>query len=102
MRPDNLESNLQKAEELYQRAVQLDPKFALAFAELSRLESWIYHSSDPTAARREKARVAAEEARRLQPNLPETHAALGYYYYYTQRDYERALSGVCRGAARFA
>ena len=91
MRPDHLETNLQKAEELYQRAVQLDPRFALAFAALSRLESWIYHSSEPTAARREKARVAAEEAQRLQPDLPETHAALGYYYYYTQRDYERAL-----------
>ena len=90
-RPDHLESNQQKAEELYQRAVQLDPKFALAFAALSRLESWIYHSSDPTAARRDKARAAAEEAHRLQPDLPETHAAFGYYYYYTQLDYERAL-----------
>jgi TolB-like protein/Tfp pilus assembly protein PilF len=92
MRPDHLESNLQKAEALYQRAVELDPKFALAFAALSRLESWIYHSSDPTAARKEKAREAADEARRLRPDLPETHAALGYYYYYTQLDYERALA----------
>ena len=51
MRPDYLdETNLQKAEQLYQRAVQLDPKFALAFAALSRLQSWIYHSSDPTAS----------------------------------------------------
>jgi TolB-like protein/Tfp pilus assembly protein PilF len=91
-RPDHLESNLKKAEELYQRAVQLDPKFALAFAALSRLQSWIYHSDDPTPARREKARVAAEEAKRLQPDLPETHAAFGYYYYYTQLDYERALA----------
>lgn len=91
MRPDHLEANQQKAEQLYQRAVQLDPQFALAFAELSRLQSWIYHSSDPTVARQEKARVAAEGAQRLQPDLPETHAALGYYYYYTQRDYERAL-----------
>ncbi|HXA08842.1 MAG TPA: tetratricopeptide repeat protein, partial [Chthoniobacterales bacterium] len=91
MRPDHLETDIQKAEELYERAIQLDPKFALAFAELSCLQSWIYHTSDPTSARQEKARVAAEEAQRLQPNLPETHAALGYYYYWTQRDYERAL-----------
>ncbi len=91
MRPDHLETDIQKAEELYERAIQLDPKFALAFAELSYLQSWIYHTSDPTSARQEKARVAAEEAQRLQPNLPETHAALGYYYYWTQRDYERAL-----------
>jgi TolB-like protein/Tfp pilus assembly protein PilF len=91
-RPDHVESNLRKAEELYQRAVQLDPKFALAFAALSRLQSWIYHADDPTPARREKARAAAEDAKRLQPELPETHAAFGYYYYYTQRDYEQALS----------
>jgi tetratricopeptide (TPR) repeat protein len=83
VRPDHLWADLQKAEQLYQRAVQLDPKFALAFAELSRLQSWIYHTNDPTAERQERALVAAEEAQRLKPDLPETHAALGYYYYWT-------------------
>ena len=92
MRPDHLAGDLEKSEQLYERAVQLDPKFALAYAELSHLQSWIYHSTDPTPARREKARRAAEEATRLQPDLPETHAALGYYYYWTQRDYDRALA----------
>jgi len=91
-RPDKLAADLRKAEELFQGAVQLDPNFALAHAQLSHLESWIYHSTDPTPARREKARVAAEEASRLQPDLPEAHAALGYYYYWTQRDYDRALA----------
>ena len=56
------------------------------------VESWIYHSSDPTAGRREKARLNADEALRLQPDLPEGHLALGFSYYYGDRDYERALA----------
>ena len=28
----------------------------------------------------------------MQPNLPEGHLALGFYYYYGERDYERALA----------
>ena len=55
-------------------------------------ESWMYHSFDPTPARREKARAAADEALRLQPDLPEAHLALGFSYYYGDRDYERALA----------
>jgi serine/threonine-protein kinase len=56
------------------------------------LESWIYHSFEPTPARREKARLNADESLRLQPNLPEGHLALGFSYYYGDRDYERALA----------
>ena len=34
----------------------------------------------------------ANEALRLQPDLPEGHLALGFSYYYGDRDYERALA----------
>jgi TolB-like protein/Tfp pilus assembly protein PilF len=91
-RPDKWAQDLYKAEELFQRAIQLDPNFALAHAQLSHLESWIYHVIDPSPARREKARTIANEALRLQPDLPEAHVALGYSYYYGDRDYERALA----------
>jgi TolB-like protein/Tfp pilus assembly protein PilF len=91
-KPDRLPADLLTAEELYQRAVQLDPSFALAHANLSHLESTIYHFSDPTPARLEKARAAFKTASSLQPDLPETHVALGYIYYYGDRDYERALA----------
>src|SRR5437588_3475816 len=80
-----------KAEPLFEQAIKLDPNFALAFAGLSMMESWVYHSSDPVPARREKARLNADEALRLQPDLPEGHLALGFSYYYGDRDYERAL-----------
>jgi serine/threonine-protein kinase len=81
-----------KAVPLFEQAIKLDPNFALAFADLSRVESWLYHSSDPVPDRREKARLHANEALRLQPDLPEGHLALGYSYYYGDRDYQRALA----------
>jgi len=81
-----------KAVPLFEQAIKLDPNFALAFAGLSMAESWLYHSSDPVPARREKARLNADEALRLQPDLPEGHLALGFSYYYGDRDYERALA----------
>jgi TolB-like protein/Tfp pilus assembly protein PilF len=81
-----------KAETLFEQAIKLDPNFALAFAGLSMVESWIYHSFDPTEGRRQKARLNADEALRLQPDLPEGHLALGFSYYYGDRNYERALA----------
>jgi len=81
-----------KAEPLFEQAIKLDPNFALAFAGLSMVESWAYHSFDPAPGRREKARLNADEALRLQPDLPEGHLALGFSYYYGDRDYERALA----------
>jgi TolB-like protein/Tfp pilus assembly protein PilF len=83
---------LKQAEQLYHRALELDPNFALASARLSHLESWMFHSVDPSVARRTKARTLAEQALKLQPNLPEAHLALGYCYYYGDLDYDRALS----------
>jgi TolB-like protein/Flp pilus assembly protein TadD len=81
-----------KAEQLFEQAIRLDPNFALAFAGLSMVESWVYHTFEPTPARREKARLNALESLRLQPDLPEGHLALGFSYYYGDRDYERALA----------
>src|SRR3989442_4907288 len=91
-RTDMVRDTTLKAEALFEQAIKLDPNFALAIADLSMVESWLYHSSDPVSARREKARLNADEALRLQPDLPEGHLALGFSYYYGDRDYERALA----------
>src|SRR5262249_14707403 len=91
-RTDMFRDTTLKAEPLFEQAIKLDPNFAAAFAGLSMVESWMYHSFDPLPARREKARTAANEALRLQPDLPEAHLALGFSYYYGDRDYERALA----------
>src|SRR6188472_4349672 len=49
-----------KAEPLFEQVIKLDPNFALAFAGLSMVESWLYHTSDPLPVRREKARLNAD------------------------------------------
>src|SRR5258708_12060625 len=91
-RPDDLRDDSLKAEELFKQAIKLDPKFAAAFAGLSMAQSWLYHFWDRVPARREKARLNADESLRLEPNLPEGHLALGFAYYYCDRYYERTLA----------
>src|SRR5881409_1680622 len=91
-RTDMFRDTTLKAEPLFEQAIKLDPNFSLAYAGLSMLESWMYHSFDPLPARRDKARLNADEALRLQPDLPEGHLALGFSYYYGDRDYQRALA----------
>ena len=91
-RPDKFRSNTENPEQLFEKATKLDPNFAGAFAGLAWVEDWMYHTFDPTAARKEKARVAANEAIRLQPDLPEAHLALGFYHYYCERNYQAALN----------
>ena len=56
-----------------------------------------WNDFDHTDSRRDLARTAVEEARRLQPDAPETRVALATYDYYGSRDYERAASRVGGG-----
>src|SRR5215831_18922999 len=82
---------LKQSEQLYERAIELDPKFALAMARYSQLESWIVHTFERTLQRREKARTLAARALQLQPDLPEAHLARGFSYYYGDNNYDAAL-----------
>src|SRR3989440_265284 len=82
---------LKQSEQLYARAIELDPKFALALARYSQLESWIVHTFERTTQRREKARALAQQALQLQPDLPEAHLAMGFSLYYGDNDFEGAL-----------
>jgi TolB-like protein/Tfp pilus assembly protein PilF len=82
---------LKQSEQLYQRAIELDPNFALALARYSQLESWMLRTHEASSEHREKARTLAERALQLQPDLPEAHLALGFSYYYGDNNYEAAL-----------
>ncbi len=84
-------TKLKQSEQLYQRAIELDPNFALALARYSQLESWMVRTHDASSDHREKARTLAERALQLQPDLPEAHLALGFSYYYGDNNYEVAL-----------
>src|SRR5437870_11948020 len=64
-RPDKLRPAFEKAEQLFEQATRLDPDFAGAFAGLAWVHDWMYHTYDPTPARKEKARAAADTTIRL-------------------------------------
>lgn len=84
-------AKLKQAVQLYERAIELDPKFVLAMANLSILHSWIYQNFDPTNAQRDLARQYADRALALAPDSPGAHLARGYWLYYGARDFEGAL-----------
>src|SRR5438132_1209920 len=87
------QSNQESAARSFQEAVTLDPSFALAWAYLSCAQSSVYWTGiDSTPARLAAAKDAADHAVALQPNLPETHLALGYYRHYGVRDFNGALA----------
>jgi len=83
--------DLEKAVRFYERAVQFDPAFALAWARLSRANAEMYFDDlDKTPARRDATERALNTAQKLQPNSPETLLAQAYYQYWVLRDYELA------------
>jgi serine/threonine protein kinase/Tfp pilus assembly protein PilF len=86
---------LRKAIDFYERAVQVDPNFTLAWARLSRAHALVYFRAiDVTAARRAAAEGALKHAQKLQPNSSETLLALGYYQYWVLRDYGLAKTTI--------
>jgi serine/threonine protein kinase/Tfp pilus assembly protein PilF len=86
-------ANALGAQRYFKEAARLDPKFALAWAQLSIVDArnYLTQSLQPTAALREEARQAAETALTLQPNLGEAVLAKGSYYYFCLKDYDTAV-----------
>ena len=89
----NTDQDVRLAVDMYQRAVDLDANFALAWARLSRVHSkmWWY-AYDRGAGRLPSAKRAVDRALALDPDLPEARMALGYYYYWGLLDYDAAMS----------
>ncbi len=83
----------------YERAVSLDPGFALAWARLSIVCSTFYYNSTPDPGLGEAARAAAEQSIRLAPNSNDGKMALGYYYQLVKQDFPRALEPVNQALA---
>lgn len=85
-----VEEDARLAVQMYERAVTLDPNFALAYTALAQSYlslSWDHGHTGETP----KAQAALERARQLAPDLADTHLALGYYLYWGNRDYAGAL-----------
>ncbi len=80
------------AAQMFERAVEIDSSFALAYARLSEAHSQLYHHGyDQTEDRLAKAKAAVDKALEFQLDLPDAHLAFGYYYYWGHKAYDRAL-----------
>jgi adenylate cyclase len=84
-----------RAMNLLHRALELDPTFALAWAQLSRELAFqaenILPKGESESARIE-ARRTAEKAVALDPSLPEAYVALGRVYMYYDGDITKAAA----------
>jgi tetratricopeptide (TPR) repeat protein len=80
----------------YERAVALDPGFAQAWSELSRVHSGLYYNvaSPPDSA---AAATAAARALSLDPKLPGAYLALGEFHNYVLSDWPGALQQFAKG-----
>jgi serine/threonine protein kinase/tetratricopeptide (TPR) repeat protein len=79
---------LRQAIERLERAVELDPEFAIAHAELAdcyALMNWYVEPPPPGAW--ERAKESALRAVEADPNLPEAHASLGFVRLHFDRDW---------------
>jgi TolB-like protein/Flp pilus assembly protein TadD len=97
-RPGALQEDLYEAERYLTRAIELDPRFALAHARLSLVYYELYWlGGEATESRLEEAFEAARRAVELEPDRGEAHLALGKCFYvtrqYTQASEEFALAG---------
>ena len=78
--------------EMFERAVDLDSNFALAYVALAQAHlNYHWAGFDRTGERLATARRTLDRAFALQPNLLEAHGLLALYYYRGLRDYDSAL-----------
>lgn len=76
-----------------ERAITLDPQFALAHALASRWHGELFwFGFDRSQERRKRIKETADAALRLQPELSDAHVARAYYHYFVFRDYARAAA----------
>ncbi|MDX9904374.1 MAG: tetratricopeptide repeat protein [Bacteroidales bacterium] len=77
---------------MYDKAIDEDPDFALAYARRAIARSWGYYTGQLDPSHSDKCKADAERALDLENDLPDARVALGFYNYYCIEDYHEALS----------
>ncbi|MDZ7634719.1 MAG: hypothetical protein U5L72_09995 [Bacteroidales bacterium] len=77
---------------MYDKAIEDDPRFALAYAKRSIARSWGLRSGQLDASHIEKCKADADMALSIEEGLAEARIAQGFYYYYCTREYHEAMT----------
>jgi TolB-like protein/class 3 adenylate cyclase/Flp pilus assembly protein TadD len=88
-------------DELFAKAVELDPNFALAIARRS-IWNGVMYQVGRRPENKATALALAAQALQLSPDLPEAHVALGLCFYRIEKNYEAALREFSSAAAAAA
>ncbi len=84
----------------YAAAVKLDPEFALAWAQLSLTEGYLYFNGiDLSRFTAESIKHSADRALQLAPDLSDAQLAQGSYLYRVLRDYDGAAKAFGRAVS---
>jgi len=91
--PSASERQIRLSVQQFEEATRLDPAFTQAWARLAEAHACLWNNvGDRTVERSERARNAIDHALALQADLPDVHRALGFYRYWVEHDYERAVA----------
>ena len=86
--------SLLRAISFHERAVELDPKFAVAWATLSRLRSQLYLNGTPKPELAQGAKEAAERALGLAPERAAGYSAMSLYERNVRADLAKAQEWI--------
>jgi tetratricopeptide (TPR) repeat protein len=84
-------TNFRSVIDLYDKAIEKDSAFAMAFARRAIALSWGFHTGEIDAANCEKCLSDIEIASKIDPSLPEVDMAWGFFYYYCKKEYKKAI-----------
>jgi len=82
-------TGIQYARRMFERAIDIDPHYAIAYAGIADCCAFLYMYWDGSRANLEGAETASRKALQLAPELAETHASRGFSLT-LERDYEGA------------
>ena len=91
-------TGIQYARRMFERAIEIDPQYATAFAGVADCCSFLYMYWDGSRANLEGADTASAKALEVDPELAEAHASRGFAlslkrdYIAARREFERAIS----------
>ena len=94
-RINNNPSSYLRASALFERAIDQDPQFALAYAQNGIAQvSGYWFRADANPRLLEKAKAAIDSALLIDPKLPAGYVGLANYYYHGKLDYKGALDAI--------